>query len=83
MPEEIVFENLLIRDGKFMDRDDYQGPVIFSNFNRNYTDASYVEKYPYIKTKRVILKNVRTESGKPLRLSDNMAMFKDVEVIRQ
>ena len=35
-----------------------------------------------IKAKRIILKNVRTESGKPLRLSDNMEMFKDVEVIR-
>ena len=33
-----------------------------------------------IKTKEVILKNVTTTSGKPLRLSDNPFMFKDVTV---
>ena len=80
MPEEIIIENMLIRDKNHPEN--YEGPVIFGNFNAAYKDDSYVEKYPYIKTKRVILKNVRTESGKPLRLSDNMAMFKDVEVIR-
>ena len=81
MPEEIIFENLLIKDGKFKEEKKYKGPVIFSNFNKAFKDASFTEKYPYAKTKRVILKNVRTESGKPLRLSDNMVMFKDVEVI--
>lgn len=80
MPEEIVIENLLIRDGKLPKN--YKGPVIFANFNRNFKTSSYKEKYPYIKSKRIYLKNVRTESGKPLRLSDNMEMFKDMEVIQ-
>jgi len=44
------------------------------------TDDSYVEKYPYIKTKEVILRNVTTASGKPLRVSSNPFMFRDVEV---
>lgn len=60
----------------------YRGPVIFANFNRKFKSASYKEKYPYIKTKRIILKNIRTESGKPLRLSDDMEKYKDAEVIQ-
>ncbi len=44
------------------------------------TDDSYVEKFPYVITKEVILKNVTTASGKELRLSDNPFMFKKVKV---
>jgi hypothetical protein len=44
------------------------------------TDDSYVEKFPYIRTREVILRNVTIASGKPLRLSDNPFMFKDVKV---
>jgi hypothetical protein len=46
------------------------------------TDESYVEEFPYIITKEVILKNVTTASGKDLRVSDNAFMFKDVKVIK-
>ena len=60
--------------------DGYSGSAIFANFNQRFTDDSYVEKYPYIKTKEVNLKNVTSASGKPLRLSDNPFMFKDVTV---
>lgn len=35
-----------------------------------------------IKAKRIILKNIRTENGKPLRLSDDMEKYKDAEVIQ-
>jgi hypothetical protein len=45
------------------------------------TDDSYVEKFPYIKTREVILSNVTTASGKAVRISDNPYMFKDVKVI--
>ncbi len=79
MPERITIENLKIDDSKHPE--DYKGPAIFSNFNPDMTDDSYEEKFPYIKTKEVILKNVTTASGKTLRLSDNPYMFKDVEVI--
>ena len=78
MPERITIDTLHIDDAQHPDN--YTGPAIFSNFNRRFTDDSYVEKYPYIKTKEVILKNVTTASGKPLRLSDNPFMFKDVTV---
>jgi len=79
MPERITIDTLHIDDRKHPK--DYQGPAIFGNLNRRFKDASYVEKYPYVKTKEVILKNVTTASGKPLRLSDNPFMFKDVKVI--
>lgn len=43
------------------------------------TDA-YQEKFPYVKTREIILRNVTTASGKALRLSDNLFIFKDVKV---
>ncbi len=78
MPEKITFENLYIDDSNHPES--YRGPAIFSNFNSQYNSNSYVEKYPFIKTNEVILKNVTTASGKEIRLSDNLFMFKDVEV---
>jgi hypothetical protein len=78
MPERITIENLKIDDSKHPE--EYNGPAIFGNFNSKMTDASFVELFPYVKTKEVILKNVTTTSGKPLRVSDNQFMFKDVKV---
>ncbi|WP_461148651.1 hypothetical protein [Spirosoma pulveris] len=78
MPERITIENLRIDDSRHSDT--YQGPAIFANFNPQQTDASYQEKFPYVKTKEVILKNVTTASGKPIRISDNPFMFRDVIV---
>src|SRR5690606_34440846 len=78
MPERITIDGLRIDDSSHPEN--YKGPAIFGNFNRNFTDASYEEKYPYIKTEEVILRNVTTASGKPLRLSDNPVMFKSVKV---
>jgi hypothetical protein len=78
MPERITIENLHIDDSNHPD--DYKGPAIFSNFNQKMTNASYVEKFPYIRTREVILRNVTIASGKTLRLSDNPFMFKDVKV---
>lgn len=79
MPERITIENLRIDDSNHPD--EYRGPAIFANFNSDLTDGSYTEKFPYVKTKEVILKNVTTDSGKTLRISDNPFMFKDVKVI--
>ncbi len=80
MPERITIEKLRIEDANPPDL--YEGPTILGNFNPGYKDASYVEKFPYIKTREVVLKDVTTASGKPLRLSDNPAMFRDVVVRR-
>lgn len=78
MPERIIIETLHIDD--INHPKDYQGPTIFGNFNREMTSDSYVEKFPYVKTKEVVLKNVTTSSSKPLRLSNNSYMFKDVQI---
>jgi len=80
MPERITIENLKIDDTNHPEN--YDGPAIFGNFNSKMTDDSYVEKFPYVITKEVILRNVTTSSGKAVRLSNNPFMFKDVKVIR-
>ncbi|MDP4680620.1 MAG: hypothetical protein NWS46_09665 [Cyclobacteriaceae bacterium] len=79
MPERITIEGLHIDDSSHPE--DYQGPAIFSNINPQMTDDSYQEKFPYVKTREVILRNINTTSGKELRLSDNQFMFKDVKVV--
>lgn len=78
MPKQITIDTLRIDDANHPDN--YRGPAIFSDFNPKFTNDSFKEKYPYIKTEKVVLKNVTTASGKPLRLSDNPFMFKDVKV---
>ncbi|MCE7062393.1 hypothetical protein [Dyadobacter sp. CY343] len=78
MPEKITIENLKIEDAQHPES--YMGPAIFANFNPEMKDASYQEKFPYIKTKEVILKNVTAASGKELRVSDNAFMFKDIKI---
>ena len=80
LPERIVIDGLHIEDSEHPAK--YRGPAIFANFNRSLTDSSYVEKFPYVRTSEVSLENVTTASGKPLRLSDNPYMFKDVTVER-
>lgn len=81
MPERIVIENLHIDDSNHPE--DYQGPAIFGNFNPEMTDDAYEEKYPHVRTKEVILKNVTTESGKELRLSDNPYPFRNVKIRKE
>lgn len=78
MPERILIENLHIDDSNHPE--DYEGPAIFANFNPKMTDDSYREKYPYVRTGEVILKNITTESGKELRISDNPYLFKGVKI---
>jgi len=80
MPEQITIENLYIDDSNHPEN--YRGPAIFADFNHEMTDDSYTEKYPYVITKKVILKNVTTASGQPLRVSNNPFMFRDVKVDR-
>ncbi len=79
MPERITIENLHIEDSNHPG--EYSGPAIFSNFNPQMTDESYREKYPYVITREVLLRNVTTASGKALRISDNPFMFREVKVI--
>lgn len=78
MPERITIERLHIDDSKHPEG--YDGPAIFANFNRDLTGDSFQEKFPYVRTREVILRDVTIASGKPLRLSDNTFMFKDVKI---
>jgi hypothetical protein len=78
MPERITIDGLYIDDSQHPEN--YNGPAIFANFNPQFTDESYQEKFPYVRTKEVILRNITVASGKPLRVSDNLFMFKDVRI---
>jgi hypothetical protein len=78
MPERITIENLKINDSNTSSS--YNGPAIFGDFNTKKKDETYIEKFPYIVTKELILKDITTESGKPFRISDNQYMFKDLKV---
>lgn len=79
MPERITIENLRIDDSSHPDN--YQGPAIFANINPELISDSYTEKYPYVVSKEVHLKNVTTSSGKPLRVSSNPFMFRNVRIL--
>lgn len=78
MPEQIIFENLQIDDSNHPD--DYRGVAIFGDFNSENNSALYEEKFPYIKSKEVSLKQVTTSSRKELRVSDNEFMFEKVKI---
>jgi len=78
MPEKIEIFDLTINDENHPEK--YAGPAVLGNFNSGFKDASYQETYPYIKTKEIIIKDLKTASGKPWRLSDNPAMFGNIEL---
>lgn len=81
MPKKIVIENLHIDDSNHPVS--YEGPAIFSNFTPEMTDDTFKEVHPYIRTKKVILRNVTTATGNDLRISDNPYPFKSVRVINR
>ena len=80
MPRKITVDGLVIDDRNHPKN--YGGPYIFANFNWNNKSADYVEDFPYHLTEEVVLKNVTTTSGKPVRLSPNTYMFRNVKVVR-
>jgi hypothetical protein len=77
MPARILIAKLHIADAT---KKGGKLPALFANFNPKLTSDSYRQKHPYVITQKVILKNVTTTSGKPLRLSDNSYMFRAVKV---
>lgn len=81
MPERITIENLHINDTNHPE--EYDGPAIFSNFNPEMTDETYNEKFPYVKTREVVLQNVTTASGKTLRVCDNQYIFSKVKIVKE
>lgn len=79
LPEKILIKNLFIDDSNHPDP--YHGPAIFSDFTPDMTDESFQEAYPYVRPRKVLLRNVTTASGKSLRISDNPVPFKKVKVV--
>ncbi|YCM43290.1 hypothetical protein V2O64_18460 [Verrucomicrobiaceae bacterium 227] len=77
MPARILIEKLHIEDAG---KKGGQGPVLFANFNSKLTSDSYKQKHPYVITREVILKDVTTAGSRPLRLSENPYMFRNVQV---
>ena len=67
-------------DGIRFEGDSDEAPAILGNFNKAYKDASYKEKVPYGKPKKITVKNVTVANGKTLQLSRNPVMFRDTEV---
>ena len=79
MPRRIVFDGLAIDDSRHPEK--YDGPFVFGMFNSKNTGSGYVEGHPYHVTEEVVLRNVTTKSGKPVRLSPNKWMFRNVKVV--
>ena len=77
LPTHIHIDGLKVEDGKLAK--DYKGLAIFNNPDRGYKEGAELPHPPVI-TKEVVHRGVVSQSGKPLRLSDNMAMFKGVKV---
>ena len=78
MPRRVVFDGLVIDDTGLPEN--YEGPFVFGMFNPKNTSSDYVEKHPYHVTEEVELRNVTTKSGRPVRLSPNEWMFRNVKV---
>ncbi len=80
MPKNIIIDNLFFDDSDF--NEEKKSLVIFSNFNPEMKSDNYKEIYPYIVTKKVIINNLTTSSGKELLVSENPYMFKGVKIER-
>ena len=76
MPKNIVIDRLHIDDSN--QNEDYKTIAIFSDFNPKMIDKSFQEQYPYVKTEKVILKNISISSEKQLVVSKNPYMFREV-----
>jgi hypothetical protein len=78
MPRKITVDGLTINDGN--PPKNYEGPKIFSSFNNDYKNEKYQEKYPYVLTKEVEIKNLTIKSGKPYVIGRNPFMFRNVKI---
>jgi len=78
MPEKITIDGLVINDSNPVSN--YQGPKMFATFNHEYTSEAYQEKYPYVITKEIEIKNLTIKSGKPYLISNHQFMFRNVRI---
>ena len=78
MPRKITIDGLVIDDSNAPKN--YPGPKIFGNFNNAYKSEEYVEKFPYVITEEVQIRNLTIKSGKPYIVSSNPFMFRNVKI---
>jgi hypothetical protein len=69
MPHQIVFENILVDDSQVAD--DFPGVYLFSDYNPLVTDHEIESAYPYQLPSTLTVRNVRTVSGREVRLCQN------------
>ncbi len=78
MPRRLTIDGLFIDDTK---RSGAQGEAyVFGPFNRTCTGKPL---HPYPITEELVLRNVRTASGRPVKISSNKALFDSVRVVRE
>lgn len=78
MPENITVENLRIND--FEMPENYAGVTVFNNFDPDFSEDSE-KPYPYIQTKTLTIKNIRTDSGRPIQIKTNEKLLKNLKII--
>ena len=81
MPRKITIDGLIINDANPVKN--YRGPKIFAPFNGAYTSEEYVEKFPYMITEELEIRNLTIKSGKPYFVSNNSFLFRNVKVVEK
>lgn len=76
MPESVTIENLRIND--FDMPENYAGVTVFNNYDPEFSDD---KPYPYIQTKSLTKRNVKTDTGRPVNVKANEKLLKNLTVI--
>jgi hypothetical protein len=79
MPRSIKIENLLVKDKKCRSR--YKGVVLLGDFGCKYGTKGV--DYPIEPTEKIIISNMKTESGKGFYLCTNPKLYKKVKVVEK
>ena len=77
MPRHIVFENILVDDSKTAE--DFKGVFLFSDYNPLVKDQEIEATHPYQLPSSLSVRNVRTVSGREVRLCSNPVLAARLE----
>jgi hypothetical protein len=78
LPRHIGIDGLHIEDSG--QPKSAKGPAIFADFSPKFINDRYKPPHPQVITREVTYRGVSTASGKTLRVSDNLHMFRDVRI---
>jgi hypothetical protein len=78
MPSKITIDGLHIED--VAGSSQAAETLLFDNLSPKWIDDSYTQPYPYTPTSEVILSKITTTSGKPILISKNNFMLRDIKV---